>query len=192
MAVITEANRRWWALGALGVSVFMIMLDNTVVSLALPTIQSDLHTSLTQLEWVVNAYTLVFAVVLLTGGKLGDLVGRRLVFIAGLVVFTASSLACGLAPNGGFLIGARVVQGVGSAIMNPATLGIITATFPPRQRGMAIGIWAGVSGMALAIGPLLGGILTEKIDWGWIFFVNVPVGVLGILVARWAIDESRD
>src|SRR5204862_4658390 len=117
---------------------------------------------------------------------------RRRLFIIGLVVFTASSLACGLAPNAGFLIGARTVQGVGAAIMNPATLGIITATFPPRQRGMAIGIWAGVSAMALAIGPLVGGLLTEKISWGWIFFVNVPVGILGIVVARWAIDESRD
>jgi EmrB/QacA subfamily drug resistance transporter len=129
---------------------------------------------------------------MLTGGKLADLLGRRLIFIVGLAIFTASSLACGLADSAGLLIGARVVQGVGSALMNPATLSIITATFPPRQRGTAIGIWAGVSAMALAIGPLLGGVITEQINWSWIFFINVPVGVLGILVARLVIDESRD
>src|SRR5437879_7586726 len=156
----------------------MIMLDNTVVNVALPSMQKALHIGSSELEWVVVGYALSFATFMLTGGKLADLYGRRLLFVVGLVIFTGSSLACGLAPNVGFLIGARVVQGVGAAIMNPATLGIITATFPPRQRGMAIGIWAGVSGMALAIGPLLGGLLTEKISWGWIFFVNVPVGVL--------------
>src|SRR4029077_17760817 len=105
---------------------------------------------------------------------------------------TAASLACGLAPNAGFLIGARTVQGVGAAIMNPATLGIITASFPPRQRGTAIGIWAGTSAMALAIGPLVGGLLTEKINWSWIFYINVPVGILAVFVAFWAIAESRD
>jgi EmrB/QacA subfamily drug resistance transporter len=170
----------------------MIMLDNTVVNVALPSIQKALNVSQSELEWVVVAYALTFATFMLTGGKLADYFGRRRLFIIGLVVFTASSLACGLASNAGFLIGARTVQGVGAAIMNPATLGIITATFPPRQRGMAIGIWAGVSAMALAIGPLVGGVLTEKVDWSWIFFINLPVGLFGIVVARWAIDESRD
>src|ERR687888_32716 len=190
--IFAEENRKWWTLGAVAFGLFMIMLDNTIVNVALPSIQRDLKITVSELEWVVTGYALTFAVLMLTGGKLADLLGRRLVFVIGLAVFTGASLACGLAPNAGFLIGARVVQGVGSALMNPATLSIIVATFPPRQRGMAIGIWAGVSAMALAIGPLLGGILTEKISWGWIFFVNVPVGVLGIAVARWAIDESRD
>jgi EmrB/QacA subfamily drug resistance transporter len=192
MALITEANRRWWALGALGVSLFMIMLDNTVVSLALPTIQSDLDTSLTQLEWVVNAYTLVFAVFLLTGGKLADFLGRRKLFISGLVVFTASSLACGLAGSGEVLIAARAVQGVGAALMMPATLSIITATFTGKDRGIAIGIWAAVSGAALAIGPVIGGVLVEDAGWEWIFFINLPVGVLGILATLRLVDESRD
>ena len=116
---------------------------------------------------------------MLTGGKLADMYGRRRIFIVGLAIFTASSLACGLATGAGFLIGARVVQGVGAALMNPATLSIIVATFPPRQRGTAIGIWVGVSAMALAIGPLIGGILTEQINWSWIFFINVPVGIVG-------------
>src|ERR687887_2909429 len=174
--IFDPENRKWWTLAAVSFGLFMIMLDNTVVNVALPSIQSALHVDRSELEWIVVGYALTFATFMLTGGKLADLFGRRRLFIVGLVVFTGSSLACGLAPNAGFLIGARVVQGVGAAIMNPATLGIITATFPPRQRGIAIGIWAGVSGMALAIGPLLGGILTEKIDWSWIFFINVPVG----------------
>jgi EmrB/QacA subfamily drug resistance transporter len=192
MALITDANRRWWALGTLGVSLFMIMLDNTVVSLALPTIQHDLDASLTQIEWVVNAYTLVFAVVLLTGGKVADLVGRRRIFVAGLVVFTASSLACGLAGSGGALISARAVQGVGAALMLPATLSIITATFTAKERGIAIGIWAAISGGALAIGPMIGGVLVQHAGWEWIFYINIPVGVIGVLAAFRLVDESRD
>src|SRR4051812_43678963 len=170
----------------------MIMLDNTVVNVALPSIERDLHVSIDSLEWIVTAYALVFAALLITGGKLGDLFGRRRIFVVGLVVFTGSSLACGLAPSAGFLIGARAVQGVGAALMNPASLSIITATFPPRQRGQAIGIWAGVSALALAIGPLAGGLIVDNINWNWIFFVNVPVGVLGIVVSQLVIPESRD
>jgi EmrB/QacA subfamily drug resistance transporter len=129
---------------------------------------------------------------MLTGGKLADLFGRRRVFVIGLLVFTAASLGCGLAGGASMLIGARVVQGVGAALMNPSTLSIITVTFPPRQRGAAIGIWAGVSALALAIGPLVGGLITEHINWNWIFFINVPVGALAIAAAFLFIDESRD
>jgi len=192
MALITEENRRWWALGALSASLFMIMLDNTIVSVALPSIQADLDTSLSQLEWVINAYAMVFAVLLLTGGKLADYLGRRRIFITGLIVFTASSLACGLASSGGQLIGARAVQGVGAALMLPATLSIITATFPVKERGLAIGIWSGVSGVALAIGPLVGGLLSQHAGWEWIFFVNIPVGILGVFATLWLVRESRD
>src|SRR6266536_2685409 len=184
--------RKWWTLAAVAFGLFMIMLDNTVVNVALPAIQRDLGITISELEWVVNAYALTFGVLLLTGGKLADLLGRRLIFIVGLVVFTGSSLACGLANGAGLLIGARTVQGIGAALMNPAPLSIITATFPPRQRGMAIGIWAGVSAMALAIGPLIGGVSTQHISWSWIFFINVPVGILAIVVARLVIQESRD
>jgi EmrB/QacA subfamily drug resistance transporter len=190
--IFAEENRKWWTLGAVAFGLFMIMLDNTIVNVALPSIQRDLGIGISELEWVVNGYALTFAVLMLTGGKLADLLGRRLIFIFGLAIFTGASLACGLAPTAGFLIGARVVQGVGAALMNPSTLSIITATFPPRQRGMAIGIWAGVSALALAIGPLLGGVITQHISWSWIFFINVPVGVLGIVVARFVIEESRD
>ena len=189
---LTPENRKWFTLAAVSVGLFMIMLDNTVVNVALPSIRRSLHLTLADLEWVVTGYALTFAAFMLTGGKLADLLGRRLIFMAGLVIFTGASLACGLAPNGGFLIGARVVQGLGGALMNPATLSIITATFPPRQRGTAIGIWAGVSAMALAIGPLVGGILTEHVNWNWIFFINVPVGIAGLLATPLLVDESRD
>jgi EmrB/QacA subfamily drug resistance transporter len=190
--LVTPENKKWWTLGAVSVGLFMIMLDNTVVNVALPSMRRSLHLSLADLEWVVTGYALTFAAFMLTGGKLADLLGRRLIFMAGLVVFTGASLACGLAPNGGFLIGARVVQGLGGAMMNPATLSIIAATFPPRQRGTAIGIWAGVSAMALAIGPLVGGLLTEHVNWNWIFFINVPIGIAGLLAIPFLIDESRD
>jgi EmrB/QacA subfamily drug resistance transporter len=190
--ILAPENRKWLTLVAVAFGLFMIMLDNTIVNVALPSIQRDLHIGISELEWVFNGYALTFGVLMLTGGKLADLLGRRFIFIVGLVIFGAASLACGLATSGGMLIGARVVQGVGSALMNPATLSIITATFPPRQRGMAIGIWAGVAAMALAIGPLAGGLITEHIGWNWIFFINVPVAVVAILFTRLVVDESRD
>jgi EmrB/QacA subfamily drug resistance transporter len=190
--LVTPENKKWWTLAAVSVGLFVIMLDNTVVNVALPSMQRSLHMTLSELEWVVAGYALTFAAFMLTGGKLADLLGRRLIFMIGLAVFTGASLACGLAPSGGFLIAARVVQGLGGALMNPATLSIITATFPPRQRGTAIGIWAGVSGMALAIGPLVGGLLTEHVNWNWIFFINVPIGIVGLLLIPVLIDETRD
>src|SRR6185295_18346483 len=152
-SIVDEQHRKWWTLGAVSLGLFMIMLDNTIVNVALPTIQGSLHLKISELEWVVAGYALTFGAFMLTGGKLSDLFGRRLIFVAGLVVFTGSSLACGLANGPEVLIGARVVQGLGAAMMNPATLSIITVTFPPRQRGTAIGIWAGISALALAIGP---------------------------------------
>src|SRR6478752_7054684 len=170
----------------------MIMLDNTVVNVALPAIKADLGITTSELEWTVAAYALTFASLLLTGGKLGDLFGRRLIFVIGLVIFTLSSLACGLSSSAPQLISARAVQGIGAALMMPATLSIISATFHARERGMAIGIWAGVSAMALAIGPLLGGVITEHISWNWIFYVNVPIGVLAVIAAIVVVPESRD
>jgi EmrB/QacA subfamily drug resistance transporter len=190
--LFAEENRKWWTLGAVAFGLFMIMLDNTIVNVALPSIQSDLHIGISELEWVFNGYALTFGVLMLTGGKLADMLGRRRIFIVGLLVFTVASLFCGLATSSSWLIGARVVQGMGSALMNPATLSIVTATFPPRQRGMAIGIWAGVAAMALAIGPLAGGLITEHLGWNWIFFINVPVGILAIIVTRLVVNESRD
>ena len=184
--------RKWFTLAALCFGLFMIMLDNTVVNVALPAIQRDLGADLSELQWVVTGYALTFAALMLIGGKLADAYGRRLIFVIGIAIFTAASLWCGLADSSDELIAARVLQGAGAALMNPATLSIIAATFPPRQRGMAIGVWAGVSALALAIGPLVGGLLTEHADWSWIFFVNVPVGVVAIAASLLFIDESRD
>jgi EmrB/QacA subfamily drug resistance transporter len=191
-SMVDEQHRKWWTLFAVSFGLFMIMLDNTVVNVALPTIQDDLHLKTSELEWIVTGYALTFGAFMLTGGKLADLMGRRRIFVIGLIIFTASSLACGLANSAGLLIGARVVQGLGAALMNPATLSIIVATFPPRQRGTAIGVWAGVSALALAIGPLVGGIIAERLSWSWIFFINVPIGVVGVVAAYMLIDESRD
>ncbi len=190
--LLTEANRKWWTLASVAVGLFMIMLDTTVVNVALPSIQRDLGIGVTELEWIVTGYMLSFAVLQLTGGKLGDMYGRRRMFMLGLAIFTASSLLCGLAGSAEVLIGARVAQGVGGALMMPATLSIITATFPLSERGAALGIWSGVSAVALAFGPLVGGLITEQVGWNWVFYINVPVGILGLVAARLLITESKD
>jgi len=189
---INEDNRRWWTLGAMCFALFMIMLDNTVVNVALPSIQRGLHASTSSLEWTVNAYTLTFAVTLVTGGRLGDLFGRRRMFLFGVIVFGTSSFLIGLAQSDIWLIVFRAVQGVGSGFMMPATLSIITNTFPARERGRAIGTWAGVSAMALAIGPVVGGFLVQEVSWQSIFFLNVPVAIAAIAVTLLAARESRD
>ncbi len=191
-ALFHGENRKWWTLAAVAFGLFMIMLDNTVVNVALPSIQRDLDVGLSELEWVVTGYALTFAALMLIGGKLADMFGRRLIFVIGIAAFTLASLWCGLADSGTMLIAARITQGIGASLMNPASLSIITATFPPRQRGTAIGIWAGVAAMALAIGPLAGGLLTQHLSWHWVFFVNVPVGIVGIVASFLLIDESRD
>ncbi|MBA3376045.1 MAG: MFS transporter [Actinobacteria bacterium] len=190
--IFAEETRKWFTLAAVSFGLFMIMLDNTVVNVALPSIQRDLGTDLSALQWIVTGYALTFAALMLIGGNVADAYGRRLIFVVGIAVFTSASLWCGLADSGDELITARVLQGAGAALMNPATLSIIAATFPPHQRGTAIGIWAGVSALALAIGPLVGGLITEHLDWSWIFFVNIPVGIVAIAASFLFIDESRD
>jgi EmrB/QacA subfamily drug resistance transporter len=189
---MTDDNRRWWTLGAMCFALFMVMLDNTVVNVALPSIQEDLDTSISGLEWTVNAYTLAFAVLLVTGGRLGDIFGRRRVFLGGVVVFGLSSAFIGLSQTDEWLVAGRVVQGIGAAFMMPATLSIITNAFPPHERGKAIGTWAGVSALALAIGPVVGGFLVEHVSWQSIFFLNLPVAVAAIVVTLYATPESRD
>ena len=189
---MNDDNRRWWALGAMCFALFMIMLDNTVVNVALPSIQRSLNASTASLEWTVNAYTLSFAVLLVTGGRLGDLFGRRKLFLAGVIIFAGSSAAIGFSPNDTWLVAWRAVQGSGAALMMPATLSIITNAFPAEERGKAIGTWAGVSALALAIGPVLGGFLVENVSWQSIFFLNLPVAVAAVLVTLFAVRESRD
>jgi EmrB/QacA subfamily drug resistance transporter len=191
-SLITEENSRWWTLAAMCFALFMLMLDNTVVNVALPSIQRDLHASLASLEWTVNAYTLTLAVMLVTGGRLGDIFGRRRMFLFGVVVFGLSSLAVGFSPDDTVLVAARAVQGVGAAFMMPATLSIITQAFPAEQRGTAIGTWAGVSALALAIGPVVGGFLTEDVSWRAIFFINPPIALVAVAMTLFATRESRD
>jgi EmrB/QacA subfamily drug resistance transporter len=189
---LNDGNRRWWTLAAMCFALFMIMLDNTVVNVALPSIQKDLEASLPGLVWTLNAYTLTFAVLLVTGGRLGDIYGRRRMFLFGVAVFSLSSAAIGLAPGQAWLVAGRAIQGIGAAFMMPATLSIITDAFPAEERGRAIGTWAGVSALALAIGPVLGGALTEYVSWRAIFFLNLPVAVGAVAVTLFATHESRD
>jgi EmrB/QacA subfamily drug resistance transporter len=192
LPAIQEDDRRWWTLGAMCFALFMIMLDNTVVNVALPSIQRDLGITVSSLEWTINAYTLTFAVLLVTGGRLGDIFGRRRGFLTGVVIFGASSLFIAFSQSGEWLIAGRAMQGVGAAFMMPATLSIITNAFPPHERGKAIGTWAGISALALAIGPVVGGFLVEHVSWQSIFLINVPVAVIAVAVTLWATHESRD
>jgi EmrB/QacA subfamily drug resistance transporter len=186
-------RRRWWTLVAVGLATFMTYLDNNVTNVALPTIQRDLHLSVAGLEWVVSSYILVFASLLLAGGRLADVFGRRRLFVIGLSVFTLASLGAGLAGSGAELIAARLVQGLGAALMVPTTLAIIVATFDNRrERTQAIGIWAAIGALALAFGPLIGGLISQHVHWGWIFLINVPVGAVTMALALFAVAESRD
>ena len=189
---LNEDNRRWWTLAAMCFALFMIMLDNTVVNVALPSIKEDLGASYATLEWTVSAYTLSLGVLLITGGRLGDIFGRRKVFLIGIVLFAASSAFIGFSQTDAWLIGGRVVQGIGAALMMPATLSILTNTFPPQERGKALGTWAGVSALALAIGPVVGGYLVEYVSWQSIFFLNLPVAAGAIAITLFATHESRD
>src|SRR6476661_6324883 len=173
-------------------ALFMIMLDNTVVNVALPSIQKDLGASISGLEWTVNGDTLSFAVLLATGGRLGDIFGRRRMFLTGVIIFALSSATAGLAPDETSLVISRVVQGVGAALMMPGTLSIITDAFPAHERGKAMGTWAGVSALALAVGPVLGGFLTEHVSWRAIFYINIPVAVGAVAASLFAVRESRD
>lgn len=174
-------------------ALFMVMLDSTVVNLALPTIQRDLGASMSELQWIVDAFVLALASLLLTGGTLGDMFGRRKAFIAGVALFTGGSVVCALAPSTTVLILARLLQGVGGAMMMPSTLSILTNTFPDaRERARAIGMWAGISGLALAIGPLVGGWMVDNLGWQSIFWINVPVGALAVVLGLRFVPESAD
>ncbi|WP_433179501.1 MFS transporter [Actinoallomurus sp. CA-150999] len=188
-----ESRRRWWTLTGVALATFMTYLDNNVVNVALPSIQRDLHLTLSGLEWIVSSYILVFSGLMLVGGRLGDVYGRRRLFLAGLTVFTAASLLAGIAGNETTLIVARVLQGVGAAASAPLTLAIISSTFPdPRERTRAVGVWSAVGALALALGPLTGGFISERWHWGWIFLINVPVGVVTIAIIAFSMRETGE
>ena len=185
-------ERKWWTLIAVSVAIFMLLLDITVVNVALPDIQRSLHSSFADLQWVVNAYSLTLAAFLLTAGALADRFGRRRVFTTGLVVFTLSSAACGLASSPLALNLFRAVQGTGGAAMFATSLALIAGAFHGRERGLAFGVFGGVIGAAVAVGPVIGGVITSGIGWEWIFFVNVPFGIAAVFLTMSQVHESRD
>src|SRR5436189_3492484 len=188
---MTHKRNIWWTFAITSTALFMVTLDNLVVTTALPVIRKDLHSGLSGLEWTVNAYTLTFAVLLLTGAALGDRFGRRLMFSIGLGIFTLASAAAALAPSIGALDGARAVQGLGGAIVMPLTLTILSAAVPPERRGLALGFWGGISGLAVAFGPVVGGAVVDGISWHWIFWLNVPIGIVLVPLALTRLTESH-
>ena len=187
---MTQKTRMLWTFAISSIALFMVTLDNLVVTTAIPVIRKDLHASLSSLEWTVNAYTLTFAVLLLTGAALGDRFGRRRVFALGIAVFTLGSIAAALAPSVEVLNVARAVQGLGGAIVLPLTLTILSAAVPAERRGIALGAWGGISGLAVAFGPLVGGAVVQGISWHWIFWLNVPIGLVLLPLALSRLQES--
>jgi len=185
-------ERKWWTLVVVCVGIFMLLLDVTIVNVALPDIQSDLGSSFSQLQWVIDAYALALAALVLTAGSLADLYGRRLLFAGGVLVFTGGSLLCGIAPTATTLVLARGLQGVGGAMMFATSLALLAHEFHGRERGTAFGIWGATTGGAVAIGPLVGGLVTETLGWRWIFLLNVPIGVAALAVTLLRVGESRD
>jgi EmrB/QacA subfamily drug resistance transporter len=190
--MVSRMERKWWTLIAVSVGIFMLLMDITIVNVALPDIQRELHASFDELQWVINAYALSLAALLLTAGSIADLFGRRRLFAIGLVVFTAASLTCGLSSGATMLNVARAVQGVGGATMLATSLALIASAFRGRDRGVAFGVYGAVIGAAVAVGPVVGGALTSGIGWQWIFFVNVPIGLVALVVALTQVEESRD
>jgi EmrB/QacA subfamily drug resistance transporter len=183
---------RWWALTAVSLATLMAYLDNNVTNVALPTIERSLHLSVSGLEWIVSSYLLVLGGLLLAGGRIADIYGRRRIFLTGLVIFTLSSLTAGLAGSGGVLIAARAVQGLGAALIMPAALAIVAATFTDaRERTTALGISGAIGALGLALGPVLGGVISQHLHWGWIFLINVPLGAVTLAIAVSSIAESR-
>src|SRR6516225_9649123 len=187
-----RAMRKWWPLVAVCAGASMLLVDVTIVNVALPDMARQLHTSFGDLQWVIDLYALVLGALVLTVGSVADRFGRRRLYLTGLVVFAASSLACGLAPNVGMLIAARGVQGLGAAAMFATTMALISSTYSGRDRGVAFGTWGAINGAASAAGPIIGGLLTAHFGWRWIFLVNLPVSVVAVLVTLLVVAESRD
>ncbi|HEX5164873.1 MAG TPA: MFS transporter [Thermomicrobiales bacterium] len=189
---VNENNHKWFTLIAACFALFMAILDNLVVNVALPTISRDLEASTTQLQWIVSAYILVFASLQITAGGLGDRLGRKRWFMLGIAFFTGSSIFAALSQNVEMLILARALQGLGAAFILPLSLSLVSNAFPPEERGKALGIWSAVSVSGLALGPVVGGLLVQYVSWHWIFLINVPIGILAIIVAKAVVTESKD
>ncbi len=189
--LLVARSRPVWTLALTAVAFFMVTLDTLVVVTALPAIQRDLHASLSMLEWTVNAFTLAFAAGIITAAALGDRLGRRRIFTIGLALFSVASAACALAPSAEMLIAARAVQGLSGAMIMPLSLTILVSAFPPERRGAIVGIYGGIGGLAVASGPLIGGAITQGLDWHWIFWVNVPIGLVATVLARLLLAESH-
>jgi len=186
------AMRKWWPLVAICAGACMLLVDVTIVNVALPDMARQLHTTFSDLQWVIDLYALVLGALVLTVGAVADRFGRRRLYLIGLALFAAASLTCGLAPNVGLLIAARGVQGVGAAAMFATTMALISNTYTGRERGMAFGIWGAVNGAASAVGPIIGGLLTANFGWRWIFLVNLPVSVVAVALTLKVVTESRD
>lgn len=187
-----EYRMRWWTLVVIAISVLIVVLDSTIVNIALPTLQREMNTTISELQWIINAYILVFGSLMLTTGALGDRWGRARILQAGIIIFAGASLAAAFASNGGLLILWRAIMGIGGAMILPATLAIVTNVFPQEERGKAIGVWAGLNGIGIALGPIIGGLIIENLEWNWIFLINLPVAVTALVAGWFLVPNSRD
>src|SRR5213080_3160178 len=191
-SALSASDAKWWTLAAVCLGTFMLLLDITIVNVALPSIQQDLNSTFSDLQWVIDAYALTLAALLLTGGALADEYGRRKLYVGGLVLFVVASVLCGIAQSPLMLELSRGLQGVGGAIMFAVSLALLAQAFRGRERGVAFGVWGAVTGIAVAVGPLLGGALVSGISWRWIFFVNVPIAAIALVLTMMRVVESRD
>jgi len=183
---------RWWTLLVIAISVLIVVLDSTIVNIALPTLQRELNTTISELQWIINAYIMSFAALMLTMGALGDRIGRAKMLQVGIVLFAGASVGAAFADSGGQLIMWRAIMGIGGAMILPATLAIITNVFPREERGRAIGIWAGLNGIGIALGPIIGGLVIENLHWSWIFLINIPIAAVALVAGRFLVPNSRD
>ncbi|MBN2238372.1 MAG: DHA2 family efflux MFS transporter permease subunit [Dehalococcoidales bacterium] len=188
----TIYRRRWWTLVVIAISVLIVILDSTIVNIALPTLQREMNTTQSELQWIINSYILVFGSLMLTTGSLGDRFGRKRMLQAGILIFAAASAIAAFAATGGSLIIWRAVMGIGGAMILPATLAIITNVFPKEERGKAIGVWAGLNGIGIALGPIIGGLIIDKLEWNWIFLINLPIAVIALVLGLFLVPNSRD
>lgn len=187
-----EYRQRWWTLVVIAISVLIVVLDSTIVNIALPTLQRELNTTLSELQWIINAYIMVFGSLMLMTGSLGDRWGRARILQAGIIIFAGGSLAAAFASSGGQLILWRAIMGIGGAMILPATLAIITNVFPREERGKAIGVWAGLNGIGIALGPIIGGFIIESLKWNWIFLINLPIAAVALIAGWFLVPNSRD